>query len=115
MVIDARPRSAKLLAEIDRTGRLLPHQGPGRHRVRVPELLPEQHFDIGLIIDHENEQVHARSPDLIRDAPVRGRTIRNSVNSRKQPEQPPSCGTQQYDRSYGDFCCWSDAQWRHES
>jgi hypothetical protein len=37
----------------------------------VPELLPEQHFDIGLIIDHENEQVHARSPDLIRDAPVR--------------------------------------------
>jgi predicted DNA-binding ribbon-helix-helix protein len=25
----------KLLAEIDRTGRLLPHQGPGRHRVRT--------------------------------------------------------------------------------
>jgi len=25
----------KLLAEIDRTGRLLPRQGPGRHRVRT--------------------------------------------------------------------------------
>jgi hypothetical protein len=27
----------KLLAEIDRTGRLLPRQGPGRHRVRYTE------------------------------------------------------------------------------
>ena len=31
----------------------------------APELLAEQHLDIRLIIDHENEQVHARSPDLI--------------------------------------------------
>src|ERR1700719_2505110 len=37
------------------------------------ELLAKQHFDIGLIIDHENKQVHARPPDLIRDAAVRGR------------------------------------------
>ena len=41
----------------------------------APELLAKQNFDIRLIIDHENERVHARSPDLIRDAPARGRTI----------------------------------------
>src|SRR5208282_2338349 len=46
----------------------------------APELLPEQHFDIGLIVDDENKDVHASSPDLIRDAPARGRTILNSVN-----------------------------------
>jgi hypothetical protein len=33
-------------------------------------------LDIRLIVDHENEQVHTRSSDLIRDAPARGRTIR---------------------------------------
>ena len=35
----------------------------------VPELLPEQDFDIRLIVDHENEQVHARSPDSIQGRP----------------------------------------------
>jgi hypothetical protein len=30
---------------------------------------------------HKNENGHARSPDLIRDAPARGRMILNSVNS----------------------------------
>ena len=62
----------------------------------VPELLPEQHFDIRLIIDHENEQVHARSPDLIRAAPARGRTIRNSVNAPgcvSTSIDPPCCLT----------------------
>ena len=46
----------------------------------APELLAEQNLHIGLIINHENERVHMRSPDLIRDAPARGRTILNSVN-----------------------------------
>ena len=41
----------------------------------APELLAEQNLHIGLVVDHENERVHARSPDLIRDAPARGRTI----------------------------------------
>jgi hypothetical protein len=30
----------------------------------VPELLAKQHFDIGLIINHENEQAHARPFDF---------------------------------------------------
>ena len=62
----------------------------------APELLAEQHLDIRLIINHENEQVHARSPDLIRDAAARGRTIRNSVNSPgcvSTSIDPPCCLT----------------------
>jgi hypothetical protein len=47
----------------------------------APELLAEQNLHIGLIINHENKEIHARSPDLIRDAPMRGRTILSSVNS----------------------------------
>jgi hypothetical protein len=29
-----------------------------------PELLPEQKLDVRLVIDHENEWLHARPPDL---------------------------------------------------
>jgi hypothetical protein len=47
----------------------------------APELLSEQHFDIRLIVNHENEQVHARSPDLISDAAARGRTILKVLRS----------------------------------
>src|ERR1700738_1229682 len=47
----------------------------------APELLAKQHFDIRLIVNHENERVHARSPDLIRAVPARGRMMLNSVNS----------------------------------
>ena len=32
----------------------------------VSKLLSEQNLDIGLIVDHENEHVHARSPDLLK-------------------------------------------------
>jgi predicted DNA-binding ribbon-helix-helix protein len=35
MTMERQTTIGKLLAEIDRTGRLLPHQGPGRHRVRT--------------------------------------------------------------------------------
>jgi hypothetical protein len=47
------------------------HGEPASAKVSA-ELLSEQHFDIRLIIDDENEQVHARSPDFMRDAPARG-------------------------------------------
>ena len=35
MTMERQTTIGKLLAEIDRTGRLLLHQGPGRHRVRT--------------------------------------------------------------------------------
>jgi predicted DNA-binding ribbon-helix-helix protein len=35
ITIERRTTTAKLIAEIDRTMRLLPYQGPGRHRVRT--------------------------------------------------------------------------------
>ena len=35
MTMERQTTIGKLLAEIDRTGRLLPHQGLGRHRVRT--------------------------------------------------------------------------------
>jgi len=35
MTMERQTTIGKLLAEIDRTGRLLPYQGPGRHRVRT--------------------------------------------------------------------------------
>jgi len=60
-----------------------------------PKLLAEQHLDIRLIIDHENEQTHAR-PDLTADAAARGRTIRNSVNAPgcvSTSIDPPCCLT----------------------
>ena len=38
-------------------------------------------FDIRLIVNHENEQAHAPPSDLSADGAMRGRTIRNSVNS----------------------------------
>ena len=34
----------------------------------APELLAKQHLDVRLIVNHENERVHVRSPDFIRDA-----------------------------------------------
>ena len=62
----------------------------------VSKLLSEQNLDIRLVINHENEQVHARPPDLIRDAPALGRTILNSVNSPgcvSTSKDPPCCLT----------------------
>jgi hypothetical protein len=47
----------------------------------APELLAEQNLRIGLIVDHKNEHVHARSPDMALVVVPRGRTILNSVNS----------------------------------
>jgi predicted DNA-binding ribbon-helix-helix protein len=35
MTMERQTTIGKLLAEIDRTGRLLPYQGPGRYRVRT--------------------------------------------------------------------------------
>src|ERR1019366_6619842 len=47
----------------------------------MPELLAEQHFDVGFIVNHENEKIQVRAPDLAMVAAQRGRTILNSVNS----------------------------------
>jgi len=41
--------------------------------------LAKQHLNVWLVVDHENERVHVRSPDLIGDALARGRMIRNSL------------------------------------
>ena len=51
-----------------------------KHQV-TPELLTEQQFNIRLVVHHENEQVHRRSPGSATDAAERGNTILNSVNS----------------------------------
>jgi hypothetical protein len=62
----------------------------------APEALAKQQLNVRLIINHENERVHMRSPDLIRDAPARGRTILNSVNSPgcvSTSIDPPCCLT----------------------
>ena len=59
-------------------------------------MMAEQNLHIGLIINHENERVHMRSPDFIRDALARGRTIRNSVYSPGSVStsiDPPCCLT----------------------
>jgi hypothetical protein len=56
------------------------HREPASAEI-APELLAEQNLDIWLVIDPENEKVHACPPDFIRGAPVRGRTILTSVNS----------------------------------
>ena len=62
----------------------------------TPELLAEQNLDIRLVVNHENEKVHACSPDFVRETAVRGRTIRNSVNSPglvSTSIHPPCCLT----------------------
>ena len=55
------------------------------HRVTAgaqiaPELLAEQHLDIGLVIDYQDEHIHTFTLGLLTDIP-RGSTIRNSVNA----------------------------------
>src|SRR5665811_2476028 len=62
----------------------------------MPELLAEQQFHIRLVIDHEDEKVHGRPPDLAMVAAPRGRTILNSVNSPgcvSTSIDPPCCLT----------------------
>ena len=58
----------------------------------MPELLPEQQLNVRLIVHHQNKQFHVRAPD----AAVRGRMIRNSVNSPgcvSTSIKPPCCFT----------------------
>src|SRR6516162_5711806 len=51
------------------------------HADVAAQVLAEQHLDITLIVNHENEQFHARPPDWVSNAATRGRRILNSVNS----------------------------------
>jgi hypothetical protein len=55
----------------------------------APELLAEQNLDIGLIINHENEEVQFCSPDLAIVAARRGRTNLNSVHDSQQTANWP--------------------------
>src|SRR6185437_1397189 len=62
----------------------------------APELLAEKRLDVRLVVDHENEQTQVRSPGLIWNPPVRGRTILNSVNAPGAVSTsmvPPCCFT----------------------
>src|ERR1700677_1196920 len=96
MIIGTSGRMAFALARNSRPGRLCK-----LHRELIvaeitPELLAEQNLDIRLIINHENEHVHHRSPDLTGDTPPRGRTILNSVHSPGRVStsiDPPCCLT----------------------
>src|SRR5262249_46123752 len=45
------------------------------------ELLAKQHFNVWLIINHKNQELHAGAPALARVAALQGSTIRISVNS----------------------------------
>src|SRR5262245_59657241 len=47
----------------------------------MPELLAKQHLHVRLIINYENKQVHVDAPALPMAAALRGRVMRNSVNS----------------------------------
>src|SRR5664279_3819911 len=69
----------------------------------MPELLAEQHLDIRVIVDHEDEKVHGRSPDLAMVAAPRGRTILNSVNT-------PGCVS----TSIEPACCLTMISWLSE-
>ena len=69
------------------------HRESARAKI-VPKLLPEQNLHVRLVINHENKQVHYRSPDLATVAARRGRTILNSVNSPGRVStsiDPPCC------------------------
>src|ERR1700679_2957657 len=69
----------------------------------APELLPEQQFNVRLIVDHENGHIHARSADLTSDVPARGSTILNSVNL------PGSVST-----AIEPACCFTTMSWLME-
>jgi hypothetical protein len=47
----------------------------------MPELLAKQHLNVRLIINYENKEVHVDAPALPRAAALRGRVMRNVVNS----------------------------------
>src|SRR5262245_25278347 len=62
----------------------------------MPELLAKQHLDVRLIINHENEEFHVDAPCLPMAAALRGRVMRNTVNSPgfvSTSIDPPCCLT----------------------
>src|SRR5262245_12397622 len=62
----------------------------------MPKLLAKQHLHVRLIINYENKQVHVDAPALPMAAALRGRMIRNSVNSPgvvSTSIDPPCCLT----------------------
>ena len=76
-----------------RRGKL--HREPASANI-MSKLLAKQHLNIRFVINHENEKVHDRPPDLATVAAVRGRVILNSVNSPgwvSTSIDPPCCLT----------------------
>src|SRR5450759_5044557 len=75
------------------------HREPTGAKIAT-ELLSKQQLNIRLIVDHKDEKVHVRSPDLAMVAAPRGRTILNSVNS-------PGCVSTSIDPP----CCLTMMSW----
>src|SRR5215470_12685325 len=62
----------------------------------MPELLAKQHLNVRLIVNHENEELHVDAPCLPMAAALRGRVMRNTVNSPgfvSTSIDPPCCLT----------------------
>src|SRR5215471_20605899 len=62
----------------------------------MAELLAKQHLNVRLIINHENEKFHVDAPCLPMAAALRGRVMRNTVNSPgfvSTSIDPPCCLT----------------------
>src|SRR6185295_12159642 len=70
--IDLQKRTGRRLRELH-------HEAAGLDV--AAELLAEQRLDIGLVVDHQDQQAHASPPDFASEAAARGSTMRNSVNS----------------------------------
>ncbi len=62
-----RPRRCVASASLRRLGKI---HGKAAVAQIAAELLAEQHFDVGFVIDHENEKAHAGPPDLATAAAV---------------------------------------------
>ena len=75
-VVMASPLSADRLHKIA----LLPTRGPA-DGMRLHSLLAKQQLNVRFIINDKNKEAHACALVLAIDAAVRGRMIRNSVNS----------------------------------
>src|SRR5262249_55535149 len=56
------------------------HAEPASSKIAA-ELLPEQNFNVRLIVDDQDQQSHAFAFNCPSEAADRGRTTRNSVNS----------------------------------
>src|SRR5438876_6199643 len=66
----------------------------------MPELLAEQRLDVGLVVDHKNQNAHVLPRSPPEELPFLGKTIVNSVNC------PASVAT-----SILPPCCFTTMSW----